>query len=578
MADVKALYDRWSVLATADPDLIDELRAISGDDDAINDRFYRELSFGTAGLRGVIGAGINRMNVYTVGKATQGLADYLNSEFDSPSVAIGRDSRIKSDLFAETAARVLAANGVRVLYYDKIVPTPLVSWAVRRLGCSSGIVITASHNPSEYNGYKCYDERGYQMTDEAAAKTYAFIQKTETFGGIKTMSFAAGVNSGLISFIDDEIIDEYINSVLSARIRPDAPSGSGLGILYSPLNGTGNLFVRRILREAGHANVRIVEKQKLADGNFPTCPFPNPEIKQVFEQGIADTADSPADLIIATDPDCDRMGIAVRGTDGEYVLMTGNEVGAMLAEYICSSLSASGKMPADPFIIKSVVTTDLADRIIEAYGGRCVNTLTGFKYIGEYMTEAESAGKSDSFLLGFEESYGYLRGMHVRDKDAVVSSMLVAEMACAVAAEGMSLIDYLESIYAKYGYYENRLFNFMFPGESGMNRMSDIMTQLREHPPTEFAGKKVVSVSDCRSGIVSSPDGSELGRTGLPSSNVLIYSLEGGCKIVARPAGTEPKLKIYSFVRSDSRETAAKTTAELIADMRKAAGIDIDPV
>lgn len=418
MNDIKALYGLWKEKAKDDEDLIKELEEISGDEEAILDRFYMNLEFGTAGLRGVIGAGTNRMNVYTVNQATQGLADYLNSEFENPGVAIAYDSRIKSDTFAKSAACVLAANGIKVYFYERLVPTPMLSFAVRRLNCQSGIIITASHNPSKYNGYKCYDPNGYQMTDEAADKTYNFIQNVDMFEGVKKADFDTALAEGKICYIEDWVYEEFYEKVLSASVYDC--KGTDFKVIYTPLNGTGNIPVREILNRKGIENVSVVKEQELPDGNFPTCPFPNPEIKQVFELAIEMGKAQNADLLLATDPDCDRVGIAVK-TDEGYKLMTGNEVGVMLAEYLLSRRSEMGTMPENPMVVKSFVTTNLVDKVAESYGAETVSLLTGFKYIGETITKLEEKGEADRFIVGMEESYGYLSGIHARDKDAVVA-------------------------------------------------------------------------------------------------------------------------------------------------------------
>ncbi|MCR5040940.1 MAG: phospho-sugar mutase [Clostridia bacterium] len=571
MRDVNELYRIWSENAFEDPDLALELADIEGDAEKISDRFYMDLSFGTAGLRGVIGAGTNRMNVYTVGRAAQGLADYLNADFDSPSVAIGYDSRIKSRLFAETAAGVLAANGIKVYFYGDIAPTPLVSFAVRRYGASSGIVITASHNPSEYNGFKCYDAGGYQMTDAAADKTYGFIKNTDYFSGIKKVSFASAVNSGMVEFIDDDVKKEFLDSVLDQRIRPDLPKERPIKILYTPLNGTGNLYVREILRLCGHKNVRVVESQKLADGRFPTCPYPNPEIRQVFEEGIKQAESFPADLIIATDPDADRMGIAVRGRNGEYTLLTGNQVGILLTDYILGGLSGSGLMPEKPVVIKSIVTSDLVTDVCREYGAQCVELLTGFKYIGEYVTALEKDGRSGDFILGFEESYGYLRGSYVRDKDAVVASMLIAELACYASAKGMTLTEMLDSVYEHYGFCENKVVSFSFPGADGMENMKSIMAGLRSNAPKKIAGYDVLAVSDFIA-LTRTDASGEVTPLDYPVSDILIYELSPG-KLIIRPSGTEPKLKIYIGAKGTGKAQAAELVEELLSGAKQLAGV-----
>ena len=566
MNDINKLYDQWLISATADADLISELLSIKGDDEAILDRFYKNLEFGTAGLRGVIGAGTNRMNVYTVNQATQGLADYLNENFENPSVAIAYDSRIKSEEFAKSAAGVLAANGVKVYIYPELVPTPMLSFAVRRLECSSGIIITASHNPSKYNGFKCYDPNGYQMTDEAASKTYDFIQKTDMFSGVKTMDFDEALAEDMIDFIEDWLMDEFYQKVLDCRVNPDATKKAGLKVIYTPLNGTGNKPVRKILKKAGITDVTIVKEQEKPDGNFPTCPYPNPEIRQAFECAIKTAEGTDADLLLATDPDCDRVGIAVRDGD-EYVLMTGNEVGAMFAEYLLSSLKEQGKLPEKPIIVKTIVTTPLVETIASAFGAEIADLLTGFKYIGELVTNLEKVNEEDRFVVGMEESYGYLRGAHARDKDAVVASLLICEMASYYKLKGVSLKEFMDSIYEKYGMYLNTLLNFAFEGATGMQKMADIMSSLRENSPKVIGEYKVVKVADYKTSIMKSVDGVET-VIDLPKSNVLSYYLEDGSKVIVRPSGTEPKIKAYitacGTVRKDS-EAKAKELSDSIS-------------
>ncbi len=572
MNDIHALYDLWCEKATADKDLLPELKAVKGNEDEILDRFYKNLEFGTAGLRGVIGAGTNRMNVYTVNQATQGLADYLNADFENPSIAIAYDSRIKSDVFARSAAAVLAANGVQVHLYPELVPTPMLSYAVRTLGCSSGIIITASHNPSKYNGYKCYDPNGYQMTDEAAAKTYAFIQKVDMFSGVRTMDFDEAVAAGKITYIGREVFEGFYEEVRKAQVNPDAANGSDLSVIYTPLNGTGNKHVREILREIGISDVTVVPEQELPDGNFPTCPYPNPEIRQAFERAIALSETKKADLLLATDPDCDRVGIAVLD-DGEYKLMTGNEVGAMLTEYVLSSLSEQGKLPKDPIVVKTIVTSRLVAEIAAAYGAETADLLTGFKYIGELVTKLEKKGETDRFVIGMEESYGYLRGAHARDKDAVVASMLICEMAAYYKRKGMSLYDFMQSIYKKYGMYLNTLLNFNFEGAAGMQKMQDMMTSLRSNPPKEIAGERVRMVSDYETSVTKNTETGEETAITLPKSNVLSYRLDGATGVIVRPSGTEPKIKIYVTSVADTRENAQAKADRIAADMEKALGI-----
>ncbi|MBR5320918.1 MAG: phospho-sugar mutase [Clostridia bacterium] len=560
MNDINKLYEQWMNSATADADLIPELESVKGDEEAILDRFYKNLEFGTAGLRGVIGAGTNRMNVYTVNQATQGLADYLNETFPNPSVAIAYDSRIKSKEFAESAAGVLAANGIKVYIYPELVPTPMLSFAVRRLECSSGIIITASHNPSKYNGYKCYDPNGYQMTDEAAAKTYEFIQNIDMFTGVKTMSFEDALAEDMVDFIEDWLYEEFYAKVSSCLVNPDSIKKADLKLIYTPLNGAGNKPVRKVLKMAGIKDVTVVKEQEKPDGNFPTCPYPNPEIRQAFECAIETAKGTDADLLLATDPDCDRVGIAVK--DGnDYVLMTGNEVGAMLAEYLLSSLKEQNKLPENPVVVKSIVTTPLIEAICKAYGAEVADLLTGFKYIGELITNLEKEGKEDNFVVGMEESYGYLRGIHARDKDAVVASLMICEMAAVYKLRGISLKQFMDSIYAKYGMYLNTVLNFAFEGASGMQKMADIMNYLRENAPTSFADKKVVKVADYKESISKDMLTGESVIINLPKSNVLSYTLEDNSKVIVRPSGTEPKIKVYITAYGNTRtESEEKTT------------------
>lgn len=551
MNDIHVLYKLWKEKAVLDSDLQEELLSVEGNDDEILDRFYKNLEFGTGGLRGVIGAGTNRMNVYTVSQATQGLADYLNETFDEPTVAIAYDSRIKSDVFAECAAGVLAANGVKVYIYPELMPTPMLSFAVRRLHCSSGIVITASHNPSKYNGFKCYDPTGYQITDEAAAKIYGYMKNVDIFEGVKRMSFEDALADDMVDYIEDWLKDEFLDRVLECSVNKDVVKQSDIKILYTPLNGTGNKPVRRILKKLGVKELKVVKSQEKPDGTFPTCPYPNPEIRQVFEEGLAMTDEFPADLMIATDPDCDRVGIAVRD-NGEYKLMTGNEVGAMLCEYLLSELKAKGKLPENPVVVKTIVTTPLISEICKEYNADMRDLLTGFKYIGECITELEAAGEEDRYVLGLEESYGYLTGIHARDKDAVNGAMIVCEMAAFYKSKGMTLWQFMNSIYEKYGYYFNRLDNYAFEGAAGMQKMADMMEELRNNPPAEICSSKVVWVGDYKTGKTTD------GETGLPKSNVLSYRMASGDTVIVRPSGTEPKIKIYITAKATSREEAEK--------------------
>lgn len=567
MNDIKSLYSLWKEKAVLDADLQDELNAIDGNEDEILDRFYKNLEFGTGGLRGVIGAGTNRMNVYTVGQATQGLADYLNATFDEPSVAIAYDSRIKSNVFAECAAGVLAANGIKVYIYPELMPTPMLSFAVRRLHCSSGIVLTASHNPSKYNGFKCYDHRGFQITDDGAAQTYEYMKKVDIFDGVKRMSFEDALAEDRVDYIEDWVKDEFIENVLACSVNPDAVKKSGIKVLYTPLNGTGNKPVRRVLKKLGVEDLRVVKSQEKPDGNFPTCPYPNPEIRQVFEEGLKMTEEFPADLMIATDPDCDRVGIAVRD-NGEYKLMTGNEVGAMLCEYLLSQLKEKGKLPEKPVVVKTIVTTPLISAICKEYGAEMADLLTGFKYIGELVTELEEKGEADRYVLGLEESYGYLTGIHARDKDGVNAAMIICEMAAYYKTKGMTLWQFMNSVYEKYGYFFNQLDNYAFEGAAGMQKMADMMESLRNEPPVEICGSKVVWQGDYKAGETTD------GATGLPKSNVLSYRMESGDAVIVRPSGTEPKIKIYITAKASSREEAENKLDLISKSVKELLGIE----
>ncbi|MBQ7542395.1 MAG: phospho-sugar mutase [Clostridia bacterium] len=568
MQDVQKLYRLWLEKTEDNAAVQNELRAVAGNDEEILDRFYRNLEFGTAGLRGVIGAGTNRMNVYTVNQATQGLADYLHSAFDEPSVAIAYDSRNGSEEFARGAAGVLAANGIRVYIYPELVPTPMLSFAVRELSCSSGIIITASHNPAKYNGYKCYDPNGYQMTDEAAAATYAFIRKTDMFEGVRTMPFDEGLKSGMIGYIGADVVEKFYARVLTQQINPGVCADAKLRVVYTPLNGTGNKPVREILRRIGQTDVAVVPEQEYPDGNFPTCPFPNPEIREAFNCALALAGKQGADLLLATDPDCDRVGIAVLD-GGEYKLMSGNEVGVLLTEYILSCRKANGTLPKDPVVIKSFVTTELVAKVAQKYGAETRSLLTGFKYIGELITKLEAAGEADRFLVGMEESYGYLAGTHARDKDAVVASMLITEMAAYYKTQGMTLIEKMQALYREHGMYRNSLLNFAFEGASGMEKMLSLMQDLRAAAPKQIAGLSVTAVSDYLSRETVDTATGAVTPIDLPRSNVLRYMLPGGSGVIVRPSGTEPKIKVYITSVAADADQAEKLGEAIGADMRK---------
>lgn len=567
--NINSLYEEWLSKASAEPDLKAELESIKGNAEEISDRFYRSLEFGTAGLRGVIGAGTNRMNVYTVCRATQGLADFLNAHFENPSCAIGYDSRIKSDYFSIESAKTLAANGVKVYLFSELQPTPCLSYAIRKFKTSGGIILTASHNPGKYNGYKCYDSNGYQMTDDEAEETYGYIQKVDYFTGIKSMDFDEAVEKGLIEYMGEEVIESFLDEVEKQCINKKACAEADLKVIYTPLNGTGNKPVRKILSRIGIKNVYVVPQQELPDGNFPTCPFPNPEIKQAFECALEMTKDIKADILLATDPDCDRVGIAVPGANGEYVLMSGNEVGAMLLNYLLSQKKANGSLSANSVAVKSFVSTDLAEAIAKKYNCTFKNLLTGFKYIGELITNLEKEGRADDFVMGFEESYGYLAGTHARDKDAVVGSMLICEMAAYYKMQGKTLVDVMNDIYDEFGYYCNQVKSYQFEGEAGMARMDKIMTSLRENPPKELAGEKVVYIGDYKKSVAYNLDDATESKIDLPKSNVLAYKTDKGNGIIVRPSGTEPKIKAY-ITAIGSSKAASQELAERLTEQADA--------
>ena len=528
-------YKRWAAAELEDPALTRELKEIAGDDEQIKDRFAVALKFGTAGLRGVLGAGTNRMNIYVVRQATQGLANWVKTQGGSQSVAISYDSRINSDVFAKTAACVLAANGIHVRIYDALMPVPALSFATRYYKANAGIMITASHNPAKYNGYKAYGPDGCQMTDDAAAIVYAEIQKTDVLTGAKRIPFEEGLSSGMIQYVGEDCKEALYDAIKARSVRPGLCKTAGLKLVYSPLNGSGLVPVTRILHDIGIDDITIVPEQQYPDGRFPTCPYPNPEIFEARQLGLERAEKNGADLMLATDPDADRVGIAIRCPDGSYELVSGNEVGVLLLDYICQGRIEKGTMPANPVAVKSIVSTPLADAVAKSYGVEMRNVLTGFKWIGDQIARLEAAGQVDRFIFGFEESYGYLAGPYVRDKDAIIGSMLICEMAAYYRSIGSSIKERLEEIYAKFGRYLNKVDSFEFPGLSGMEKMAGIMDGLRKNPPAEIGGYKVTSVTDYQ----------DTDKTGLPKANVLIYALEGGATVVVRPSGTEPKIKTY---------------------------------
>ena len=551
--DYKAEYERWLQLAT-DEEINDELKGM--DDVAVEDAFYRNLAFGTGGLRGTIGTGTNRMNIYVVAKASQGLSDYLLKTVDGqPSVVVGYDSRIKSDLFAKVAASVFAANGLKVHIWSTLNPVPTVSFAIRDLKAFQGIMITASHNPSKYNGYKVYGADGCQITTEAATAILAEIEKLDIFADVKSMDFDKAVSEGLIQYIPDSVLDGFIEAVKSQSVLFGDEIEKDVTIVYSPLNGTGLKPVTRALEESGFTNIIVVEEQRNPDGNFPTCPYPNPEIREAMELGLQYCEKYGADLLFATDPDADRCGIAIKAPNGEYQLLTGNEVGILLLDYICSQRIKHNKMPEHPVFIKTIVTMDLAEKIASHYGVETINVLTGFKFIGEVIGKMEAKGREADYICGFEESYGYLTGSYVRDKDAVNAAFIIAEMFAFYKTRGISLIDKLNELYNEYGYCLNTLHSFEFPGSAGMQKMGEIMAKFHEGLST-IAGQEVTTTEDYSKGL-----------NGLPKSDVLKFYTKD-ISVVVRPSGTEPKLKTYVSVIAEDKEKALSVENHIMSDLK----------
>ena len=545
-------YKRWMETDLEDPALKAELESIEGNEEEIKDRFAVALKFGTAGLRGVLGAGSNRMNIYVVRQATQGLANWVKTQGGNQLVAISYDSRINSDVFAKTAACVLAANGIKVRIYDALMPVPALSFATRYYEANAGVMVTASHNPAKYNGYKAYGPDGCQMTDEAADIVYAEIQKTDILTGAKLISFEEGIEKGLIEYVGDDCKEALYDAIKARSVRPGICETAGLKLVYSPLNGSGLVPVMRVLKDIGISDITIVPEQQYPDGNFPTCPYPNPEIFEALRLGLELAEKEGADLMLATDPDADRVGIAMKCPDGTYELVSGNEVGVLLLDYICAARIENGTMPEKAVAVKSIVSTPLADAVAENYGVELRGVLTGFKWIGDQIAQLEAAGEVDRFIFGFEESYGYLAGPYVRDKDAIIGSMLICEMAAYYRSIGSSIKQRLEEIYAKYGRYLNKVDSFEFPGLSGMDKMAGIMEDLRKNPPAEIGGYNVVKVTDYK----------KTEETGLPAANVLIYKLDGGAEVIVRPSGTEPKIKTYfTTLGKDLAEAQAQKDA-----------------
>ena len=551
-------YKRWLSANLIDFDLHAELASIENDEEAIKERFAVSLKFGTAGLRGTLGAGTNRMNIWVVRQATQGVADWVKTQGGTQTVAISYDSRLKGWTFAKDAAAVLAANGINVRLYDELMPVPALSFATRYYHCNAGIMITASHNPAKYNGFKAYGPDGCQMTDDAAAIVYDQIQKTDVLTGAKYVSFAEGVAKGLIQFVGDDCKEALYQATEARQVRPGLCKTAGLKLVYSPLNGTGLVPVTRVLSDIGITDITIVPEQEYPNGYFTTCSYPNPEIYEALEKGLELAKKVGADLMLATDPDADRVGIAMKCPDGSYELVSGNEMGVLLLDYICAGRIEKGTMPKNPVAVKSIVSTPLADLVAKHYGVELRHTLTGFKWIGDQIAQLEANGEEERFIFGFEESYGYLAGSYVRDKDAVVGSMLICEMAAYYRSIGSSIKQRLEEIYAQYGRFLNQVDSFEFAGLSGMDKMAGIMNTLRTNPPVEFAGRKVVSLTD-----YNKPE-----ETGLPKANVLIFGLEDGATVVVRPSGTEPKIKTYFTTLGKDLAEAQKEKDELAAVLK----------
>lgn len=577
---IKNEYEVWKKKVTEDADLTAELTDMEGKEDRITDAFYQNLAFGTGGLRGVIGAGTNRMNIYTVGKASQGLADYINRHFpkEERKIAISYDSRIKSSLFAKRAAEVFAANGIRVFIYTELMPTPMLSWAVRSLSCAAGVMVTASHNPSKYNGYKVYGPDGCQITTDAAAEILGCIEKTDAFEDVKREDFETALENGRISYIGEDTVTSFIEAVKgqSMLTRSEENVDKNISIVYSPLNGTGLKPVLRTLKESGFTNITVVKEQEQPDGHFPTCPYPNPEIREAMALGMEYAKKCSADLLLATDPDCDRVGIAVPNREGEYVLLSGNATGLLLLNYICSMRQAAGTMPEHPVFVKTIVTMDMAARIAADYGVKTVDVLTGFKFIGDQIARLEAEGRENDYILGFEESYGYLSGSYVRDKDAVDGAFLICEMAAYYRSKGMGLLEVLEGLYEKYGFCLNTLHSYEFEGMEGFEKMKGIMNRLHtmasriaEGEAVCIGGRKTEAVEDYLSSTISRADKTTEPIAGLPSSDVLKFRLAGNASVVVRPSGTEPKLKLYISVSAEDKGKAQAEEEKITAQMEE---------
>ena len=571
--DIQQIYNDWLNNATEDKDLIAELESIKGNEAEIHERFYTALKFGTAGLRGIIGAGTNRMNIYVVRQATQGLANYVIAKYGNGSVAISHDSRIKADLFMIEAARVLAANGIKVYITSELQPTPVLSYLVRYFKCQAGIMVTASHNPAAYNGYKAYGEDGCQMTDDAANAVYDEITKLDYFNDVKIADFDEAVKSGMIEYVDDSVYDSYLEKVMEQQVNPGICKDADLKVVYTPLNGTGNKLVRKVLNKIGVESVSVVKEQELPDGNFTTCPYPNPEIKEALQKGLELCEKEQPDLLLATDPDADRVGIAVKDYDGSYRLITGNENGVMLTNYILSCKKESGTLPEKPVVVKTIVTTKLINKLCEKYGCELKNVLTGFKYIGEVILNLEKNNEENRYLFGFEESYGYLSGTYVRDKDAVVASMLVCEMAAYYKKQGKSLAEVIDGLYEEFGYYLNKTYSFEFSGDVGMQKMADMMSDVRKNLPAEVAGYKVEKVSDYQLKTERDIATGEETAIDLPQSNVIALNLSDNNAVIIRPSGTEPKIKLYITAVGKDKDDADSVCEKLVESAKNILGL-----
>lgn len=561
MADVHELLSVW-IENVKDEELLAELKAMkeAGDEEAITDAFFQELAFGTAGLRGTLGAGTNRMNIYTVGRATQGFADYLVKHFESPTVAIARDSRNNGELFVKTTAAILAANGVTSYVYPKISPVPTLSWATRYLECSGGICMTASHNPAAYNGYKAYGPDGCQITSEAADAISAAMNACDPFRDVKTMDFDEAVEQGLVKWIGDEVLDAYYDAVADKSVNnltDEQIANAPLKLVYTPLNGTGLIPVTTVLNKVGVTDITVVPEQRDPDGDFPTCPYPNPEIREAMQKGIDLCQEVKPDLLLATDPDADRVGVACADGD-DYTLLTGNEMGVLLLDYICKMRAERGEDLSNKVAVTTIVSSAMVDALAEEYGFELRRCLTGFKYIGDIITGLSDAGEVDRFIFGFEESYGYLSGDHVRDKDAVNASMLICQMAQYYKLQGKNLVQAMRALYEKHGFYHNKTVSLSYPGADGAAKTAGIMAGLRAEAPAEIAVAKVEAVVDYATCV-----------NGLPKADVIEFDLEGGNKAIVRPSGTEPKIKLYIFAKGEDAAAADALIDAIEEDGRK---------